>query len=89
VKVILTVIGRDRRGIIARLSGALFEVGANIEEVSQTVLQDNFVMIMLADLSQCSLELAALSQLCDKLAADIGVSIKVQHQGIFDAMHKI
>jgi len=89
MKAVLTVIGKDKRGIIARVSGALYEVGANIEDVSQTVMRDYFVMIMMADLSSCKLKISEVSEITDRLAAEIGVSIKLQHEDIFNTMHKV
>jgi len=89
MKAVLTVIGKDKQGIIAKVSGALYEVGANIEDISQTVMQDNFVMIMMTDLSKCKLKISEITEITDKLAAEIGVSIKLQHEDIFNTMHKI
>jgi ACT domain-containing protein len=89
MKAVLTVIGKDKQGIIAKVSGALYQVGANIEDVSQTVMQDYFVMIMMADLSGCKLKINEITDITDKLAAEIGVSIKLQHEEIFNAMHKV
>jgi ACT domain-containing protein len=89
LKAIVTVIGKDKRGIIAKVSNALYEVDANIEDISQTVLQEYFVMIMLADISQCKLKIGELSVMTDRLAGQIGVSIKIQHEDIFNSMHKI
>ncbi|MDR3318164.1 MAG: ACT domain-containing protein [Clostridiales bacterium] len=89
MKAIVTVIGKDKRGIIAKVSNALYEVDANIEDISQTVLQEYFVMIMLADISQCKLKIGELSVMTDRLAGQIGVSIKIQHEDIFNSMHKI
>ena len=76
VKAIVTVIGKDKKGIIARVSGALAEAGANVEDISQTVMQGYFMMMMLVD------KLNALGR-------EIGVSIHVQHEDIFNAMHRI
>ena len=89
MKAILTVIGKDKQGIIAKVSGVLYEAGANIEDISQTLMSEYFVMIMLADLSACKRSIIEISEITDKLAAEIGVSIKIQHEDIFNAMHKI
>ena len=89
MKAIVTVIGTDKPGIIAKVSTELAASNINIEDISQTIMQGNFTMIM-----QCGLEKSTLSikQLKEKLTAlgeSIGVSIHVQHEDIFNAMHKI
>ena len=89
MKAIVTVIGTDKPGIIAKVSTDLAASNINIEDISQTIMQGNFTMIM-----QCGLEKSTLSikQLKEKLTAlgeSIGVSIHVQHEDIFNAMHKI
>lgn len=89
MKAIVTVIGTDKPGIIAKVSTELAASNINIEDISQTIMQGNFTMIM-----QCGLEKSTLSikQLKEKLTAlgeKIGVSIHVQHEDIFNAMHKI
>lgn len=88
MKAVVSVIGKDRVGIIAKVSGALSEMGANIEDISQTVLQDYFVMIMLADLTN-SKPIGELNRAMDELGKHIGVSIKLQHEDIFNIMHRI
>jgi len=89
MKAVVTVIGRDKAGIIARVSGCLADNNVNIEDISQTVLKDYFVMIMLADISGSQLKIADISERLDKLSKEIGVSIRIQHEDIFNAMHKI
>ena len=89
MKAIVTVIGRDKPGIIAGVSGLLAEHHINIEDISQTVLQGNFTMIMLVSLEGSSLGVADLSEVTAALAARIGVEIHVQNEEIFDAIHKI
>lgn len=89
MKAIVTVIGTDKPGIIAKVSTELAASNINIEDISQTIMQGNFTMIM-----QCGLEKSTISikQLKEKLTAlgeKIGVSIHVQHEDIFNAMHKI
>ena len=89
MKAIVTVIGKDKPGIIAKVSTALAENQVNIEDISQTLMQDNFTMLMLCDLSSSKLPLEKLQEQLVKMGNEIGVSIHVQHEDIFNAMHKI
>ena len=89
MRAIVTVIGKDKPGIIAKVSTALAENSVNIEDISQTIVQGNFTMIMLCDLSSSVLSLKDLKALLVELGEKTGVSVHVQHEGIFNAMHKI
>jgi len=89
MKAIVTVIGKDQVGIIAATCNALSAQKVNVLDVSQTILQDYFVMIMLADLSTCSISLAELSELLRETGASLGVEIRIQREDIFNAMHRI
>lgn len=89
MRAVVTVTGKDKKGIIAKVSAFLAERGVNIEDISQTILQEYFAMIMLVDLSESKLELSALAKECEKLGKDIGMSIRLQHEAIFNAMHNI
>ncbi|MBQ9104131.1 MAG: ACT domain-containing protein [Clostridia bacterium] len=89
MKAIVTVIGKDKSGIIAKVSTAIAECEVNIEDISQTIVQGNFTMIMLCDLSASKMPLKAFHEKLVKLGEEIGVSIHVQHEDIFNAMHKI
>ena len=89
MKAIVTVIGQDKPGIIAKVSSALAQNQVNIEDISQTLMQNNFTMLMLCDLSKAVVSLSSLQSQLVKLGKDIGVSIHVQHEDIFNAMHKI
>ncbi|MDE5618308.1 MAG: ACT domain-containing protein [Clostridia bacterium] len=89
MKAIVSVIGKDKKGIIAAVSGELSDMDVNIEDISQTILQDYFTMIMAVELQESKL---SFTQICERLGAlgdKIGVEIKMQSQEIFDAMHKI
>ena len=88
MKAIVTVIGNDRPGIIAKVSTALAENKVNIEDISQTLMQGNFTMIMLCDMQNATLSLKDLKDSLVKVSEEIGVSIHVQHEDIFNAMHK-
>ena len=89
MKAIVTVMGKDKPGIIAKVSTALAENKVNIEDISQTLMQDNFTMLMLCDLENSILSLNELKTSLVELGKTIGVSIHVQHEDIFNAMHKI
>lgn len=89
MRAIVSVVGKDRMGIIARVSGLLFSIDINVLDISQSVLQEYFHMIMLVDVSKCSKKFSEISGGLDELGAEIGMSIKIQHEDIFNAMHKI
>jgi ACT domain-containing protein len=89
MKAILTVIGKDKSGIIAKVSTCLAENDVNIEDISQTIVQGNFTMLMLCDLSASDKNLKQLSALLEQTGTEIGVSIHIQNEDIFNAMHKV
>ena len=89
MRAIITVIGKDRVGIIARVSTLLAEHQVNILDISQTTMQDYFTMIMLADLAAASVPFATLEQELNALGAEIGLSIRIQREDIFQSMHQI
>ena len=89
MKAIVTVIGKDQVGIIATVCNALSEQQVNVLDISQTVLQDYFVMIMLADLSACSLSFARLADQLQEMGEGQGLDIRIQREDIFNAMHRI
>ncbi|MBO4539300.1 MAG: ACT domain-containing protein [Clostridia bacterium] len=88
-KAIVSVIGTDKKGIIAKVSGLLFELGINVEDISQTIMQQYFTMIMLVDLSEAKKEFGAVCEDLDALGKEIGVDIRMQSEQIFTAMHRI
>ena len=89
MKAVVTVIGKDNVGIIAKVSAGCAEFGANILEISQSVLNEYFAMIMLVDISKCNVSHEELHKRCDALAAEMGMQINVTRQEVFDAMHTI
>ena len=89
MRVIVTVLGKDKSGIIAKVSNTLAENNVNIEDISQTIVSGNFTMIMLCDISNSKKSLLELSDVLKAVGSEIGVSIHVQHEDIFNAMHKI
>ena len=89
MRAVVTVVGKDKTGIIAMVSAFLADKGVNILDISQTILQDYFAMIMLVDMSGASEGLSALATQCAELGKNIGMSIHLQHEAIFNAMHRI
>ena len=89
MRAIVTVIGKDKPGITAKVSTELANKNVNIEDISQTIVQGNFTMIMLCDLESARVSILELKELLQKTGDEIGVSIHVQHEDIFNAMHKI
>jgi ACT domain-containing protein len=89
MKAIVTVAGKDRVGIIASVCVKLAEYNINILDISQTVLRDYFTMMMMVDVSACSIPLAELVGLLEKEGEAQGLSIRLQREDIFEAMHRI
>ncbi len=89
MRVVITVLGKDRVGIIARISTVLADSNVNILDISQTILQDYFTMIMLAELLDDGLDARTLGERLDAVGAELGVQVRVQHDAIFTAMHRI
>ena len=89
MKAVVTVVGKDKKGIIARVSGALFENDINILDISQTIMQDMFTMIMLVDLEGSELAVKQLSDKLHTIEQDMELSIHVQREEIFSSMHRI
>ena len=88
MKAIVTVLGKDKVGIIARVSGELSKMDVNVEDISQTVMQDYFAMMMLVEVPSSS-DVSKITASLDELGKEIGVSIRMQHEDIFNAMHRI
>jgi len=87
MKAIVSVIGKDRMGIIAKVSNILQDLNINIEDLSQTIMQDYFTMIMLVDMSSSSVR--DITEKLDVTAKEIGVSIHLQNEELFSSMHRI
>ncbi len=87
MKAVVTVIGKDMVGILARVSTTCAEANANVIEVTQSVLQEYFAMIMLIDISKLNV---SLEQLKENLKKNVeGMEIHVMHEDIFNSMHRI
>ncbi|MDR2090553.1 MAG: ACT domain-containing protein [Clostridiales bacterium] len=89
MRAIISVIGRDKKGIIAKVSNCLFNVNVNIEDISQTIMGELFTMLMTADFSDASVEFAYADKLLQEIAAEMKVEIRMQNEEIFNSMHKI
>ena len=89
MRAVVTVTGKDKKGIIAKVSAFLADRGVNIEDISQTILGEYFAMIMIGDFSGATTELSSLAEECAALGKQIGMSIYVQHEDIFNAMHNV
>lgn len=89
MKAILTVIGQDRVGIVAGVSTKLAELGINILDVTQTIMGKNFTMIMMCDLSNAKEEFSVIKEALNNTGMQLGVTINIQREEIFDAMHKL
>ena len=87
--VVVTVMGNDRVGIVAGITKVLAECKANIVDISQTILQDIFAMILLVDITESDKDLLGLEEALQKAGLELGVKIVVQHQDIFRYMHRI
>lgn len=89
MKAVVTVIGKDKIGIISKVSSVLAEESINILDISQTILQDYFTMIMIVDLTDMNTSFKIIKNKLEDTGVEIGMSIKIQHEDIFDSMHKI
>jgi ACT domain-containing protein len=88
-RVVITVVGKDTVGIIARVCTFLAENSVNILDIAQTIVADFFKMMMVVDMNAAKLDFAAFCDGLDAIGADIGVTVKAQKEEIFDRMHRI
>ena len=89
MKAVITVLGKDTVGILAKVSSACADEGVNIIEVTQSVMQDLFAMIMLAEIKDADVTVEGLTKKLDKVGEEMGVKVHVMHEDIFNSMHKI
>ena len=89
MKAVITVVGKDAVGILAKVSGECAKVNANVIEVSQSVLQNMFAMIMIVDIDALSCKLGDLGERMTELGAKNNLAIHVMHEDIFNSMHRI
>ena len=88
-KTIITVVGKDTVGIIAKVCTYLAENGINILDISQTIVQGYFNMMMIVDAQQAKKDFSILVEEIEKVGDELGVKIKMQHEDIFNIMHRI
>lgn len=89
MKAIVTVVGKDQVGIIAGVCNRLAEYNINVLDISQTIMQGYFTMMMVVEVSMCNVPLADLVTKMDDIGKEMGLSIRVQREDIFQAMHRI
>ena len=89
MKAIVTVAGKDQVGIIAAVCVKLAEYNVNVLDISQTVMQGYFTMMMVVEVSACTVPLAELVVLMEEMGKERGLSVRLQREDIFEAMHHI
>ncbi len=89
MKAVITVIGKDNVGILAKVSAVCAKYNANVIEVTQSVLQDMFAMIMLVDISAINKDFLILADEMNSLGEQLNLSIHTMHEDIFNSMHQI
>lgn len=89
MRAIITVIGKDQVGIVAKISTICAKYDANILDINQTLLQEIFTMTMLIDIKNISKELGVLKEELEEVGKEMELKIHVMHEGIFNSMHRI
>ncbi len=89
MKAVITVVGKDRTGIIAKVSGYLADNRINILDISQTIMQDLFTMIMLVDTQDSGVKAEKLSTDLKAIGQELSLTINIQHEGLFTSMHRV
>lgn len=89
MRAVITVIGKDMVGILAKVSTVCAENGVNVLEVTQSILQEMFAMIMMVDISSCTVPFNELSDKLTAMGDSMGLRIHVMHEDIFNSMHRI
>ncbi len=89
MRAVITVVGADAVGILAKVSAVCYETNCNIVDVTQKVLQDYFTMVMIVEIDGCNVPFAALSDRLSELGESLGLSIHTMHEDIFRSMHRI
>lgn len=89
MKAVISVIGKDCVGILAKVSGICAAHSVNVVDVTQSVLQDVFVMVMLGEIDRMDCSMSVLSDDLSRLGGELGLDIRVMHEDIFNSMHRI
>ena len=85
----ITVIGQDRKGIVAKISDYLFKNDINIEDISQKIIGTYFVMMMLVNINESDREIDEIRGGLEEIGKDLGMHIQIQHENIFKMMHRV
>ena len=88
-RVIITVLGKDTVGIIAGITGILAEYKVNILDISQTIMQEFFTMLMVVDLGNSTIDFNLLLDKLEEKGLELGVKVNAQHEEVFEFMHRI
>jgi len=86
---VITVNGKDRVGIISTVSSILCAQSINIENITQTIMQGFFTMVMMVDISEASCDFESLSKELEAAGIEMGVQVRIQHEAIFNSMHRL
>ncbi|MFA7636625.1 MAG: ACT domain-containing protein [Monoglobales bacterium] len=89
MRAIITVIGKDTKGIIAGVSSYLASADINILDISQTIMQGYFTMIMLVDLKDAKEDFNKISENLSEVGEKLSVNVRIQHEDIFNSMHRV
>ena len=89
MRAVVTVIGKDMVGILAKVTAICADKNVNVLEVTQSIMQDLFAMIMLVDISKCAVPFSALVDELDAAGNEMGLKIHTMHEDVFNAMHRI
>ena len=88
-RAIITVIGQDKVGVIAKVTAVIAECNVNILDINQTLLQDIFTMVMLCDIGGCNVDFKRFQEKLDDVGEEIAMKIQIQKEEIFSYMHRI
>lgn len=89
MKIVITIIGQDRVGIVAKVSAALAENNVNILDINQNIIHGYFNMVMVADMTDAKKPLQDMQKEFKALGESLGLEIKIQHEDIFNVMHRV
>lgn len=89
MRAVVAVIGKDTVGILAKVSGICAQYGANVMDVTQTIMQDLFAMTMMIEISKLSIDYIDFAEKLKGAGAEMGLQVHVMHEDIFNSMHKI
>lgn len=89
MRCIITVVGKDMVGILAKVSNICADCNVNVMEVTQSILQDTFCMIMMADTSKSTTDFTTFSDKLESYGKEAGLVIHAMHEDLFNSMHKI